>query len=265
MHVLDSPLLSPGNSKSDLRYGWLSYCPRWLQHINRPLYFVFWVCVLVTLQGGLSTGVSNVVLTTIERRYGFKSTEVALFNTFFHIAAGVWGPFAAYIGHRHRPRMLALTTVLLCLGAIIVTIPHFISNNYISETEINATICYNASAIRTENCLSDSSDSKSYLVIMIVGFFILGLGAVPIYVLGAAHICDVSKHSKNLVYLTALILSSLLGPSIGYSVGKVVLEIYVDIHQVRKVFIPYSVLNNREERHMNYIFNTFDIYILFYL
>ena len=62
------------------RCGWFCFHPRCLQRLNRVQVFVFSLCMACFFQGTLCTGISNSAFTTLERRYGFSSTQVALFR-----------------------------------------------------------------------------------------------------------------------------------------------------------------------------------------
>ena len=212
------------------RYGWCGFHPRWLQRFNKPVVIVFWMCLIVVLQGTVCTGIANVVLTSIETRYGFKATELALFNTFFHVASGIFGPIIAYIGHKHRPRILGLTCLVLSVGLVLVTIPHWISGEYQAGFDQGTELCDVAN--KAVSCGQESS-SRVYLIIMICAYFVMGLGSVPIFLFVSSHIDDISTQSTKWTYFTALVVSAILGPAIGYGLGNVVLKIYVEVTQVR--------------------------------
>ena len=57
------------------RYGWGSWRPDFLQCWHNPKGYLFLLCMFVFLQGMVSNGLVFVVITTLERRFGFTSAK----------------------------------------------------------------------------------------------------------------------------------------------------------------------------------------------
>ena len=57
------------------RYGWGSWRPGFLQRWHNPKGYLILLCMFVFLQGMVSNGLVFVVITTLERRFGFTSAK----------------------------------------------------------------------------------------------------------------------------------------------------------------------------------------------
>ena len=83
---------------------------------------MFKVCVTVY---------SKAATTTFERRYGLPST-ISSYISLCYNAAGVVGLlFTSLYGNRmHRPRMLGIGGLMVAAGAVLATLPQFLSPPY---------------------------------------------------------------------------------------------------------------------------------------
>ena len=226
-----------------LRYGWFSYRPVFLQSLNHPWFFLVCVCWLTFGQGFICNGLNNVLLTSIERRFGFTSTQVALFSTLFNTTVGIFSSLVCYIGHRHRPRALALGGMTLSIGMAVLLIPHFISSKYVVGVSRSTDICHLNTSLNTLYNVTACTlpSNRIYLGIFLVGHSISGLGNIPVQSLSYAHLDSIADRSRASMYFLAMKAVSILGPASGYILGNPILKTYVDIQQVRITsFASYS-------------------------
>ena len=80
-HLLTGPLLSmPLRNPSDIRmteekqlsYGWLRFRPTWLQFLNTPKWFLFFLSQYFFTQSIVLNGIYPGSISTIERRFGYS-------------------------------------------------------------------------------------------------------------------------------------------------------------------------------------------------
>ncbi|KAF7493582.1 Solute carrier organic anion transporter family member 3A1 [Sarcoptes scabiei] len=90
--------------------------------------FVFFCCLLVTLQQALSSGYFNSVITTIEKRFDISSQMSGAIVSTFEIGNLATIIFVSYFGtHRHIPRWIGTGIVVTAIGSLIFSLPHFMS------------------------------------------------------------------------------------------------------------------------------------------
>lgn len=214
-------------------YGWLNFRPKCLQCFNKPIYFLICLCAVVFGQGLVCTGISNTVITSVEKRYGFKTTHIGLFKTCFHIAAGLFNAVICYFGHRHRPLTIAMGCLLISLGNFIATISHYISPPYKAGVTLLTDTCRISGnvTVTSDSCLETGPQSR-HLAIFIISQCIIGLGVTPLYSLGYAHLDEITSHSNSKTYISVMGAVAAVGPAAGFMLANPLLKIFVDIKQV---------------------------------
>lgn len=78
-------------------------------------------------------GCINVVITTIERRFGLRSSQTGLVASGYDIASFVCLVPVTYFGGRagaSKPRWLGWGVVVMGLGSLTFAVPHFLVGSY---------------------------------------------------------------------------------------------------------------------------------------
>lgn len=78
-------------------------------------------------------GFINVVITTIERRFGLRSSQTGLVASGYDIASFVCLVPVTYFGGRigaSKPRWLGWGVVMMGLGSLTFALPHFLVGTY---------------------------------------------------------------------------------------------------------------------------------------
>lgn len=87
----------------------------------------------IALAGLIVNGFINVVITTIERRFGLRSRQTGLVASGYDIASFLSLVPVTYFGGRmgaSKPRIIAWGVVLLGLGSLTFALPHFLVGPY---------------------------------------------------------------------------------------------------------------------------------------
>ncbi|XP_078491175.1 solute carrier organic anion transporter family member 4C1-like [Ciona intestinalis] len=179
------------------RFGYGRFTPDWLQCCNNAKGFLVGYSFFVIVQGMLVNGFVNVSITTLEKRFGLKSSETGIISVGYDIAFCILTMFVTYFGNRsHRPRIIAIGAFILGLGALMFFLPHFTTGLYSYEDGFEI-LCTGKEG--SDDCTSSSSYLSNYVYVFIFAQIIHGIGCTPLYTLGLAVIEDsVPKESASL-------------------------------------------------------------------
>lgn len=95
--------------------------------------------------GLVVNGFINVVITTIERRFGLRSSQTGLVASGYDIASFVCLVPVTYFGGRlgaSKPRWLGWGVVIMGLGSLTFALPHFLVGTYRASSS-TSNVCIN--------------------------------------------------------------------------------------------------------------------------
>ncbi|XP_072020334.1 solute carrier organic anion transporter family member 4C1-like [Amphiura filiformis] len=221
---------------TNLKCGWFSCRPDCLHYFNNPRWLLFWTCLWSLTAGMAVNGLTNVSITSIERRFELSSSKSALIPGVYEIPSSIFTVLVGYFGaHGSKPRWLAIGAILQGIGCIIFTLPHFLTDIYIPEQSSSITnLCgeHNSTHSCTNNDEETISSVSSNLYIFLIGQLMLGLGSSS-SVLIMAFIDESVKDKVAGMYLGIAVMFTTLGPALGYIIGGITIDIlYTDFPSV---------------------------------
>uniref|UniRef100_A0A8B9SUZ2 Solute carrier organic anion transporter family member n=1 Tax=Anas platyrhynchos TaxID=8839 RepID=A0A8B9SUZ2_ANAPL len=213
----------------ELACGWGGFTPGCLQLFNTSKGVLFFLCVASFLQGMTVNGFINTVITSIERRFDLRSYQSGLIASSYDIAACLCLTFVSYFGgNGHKPRWLGWGVMVMGLGSLLFALPHFTTGMYKVHSSADVGVC---AANQSQSCAPATSSLSSYRFVFMLGQFLHGMGATPLYTLGVTYLDENVKTNYSPVYIAVFYTAAILGPAAGYLVGGMFLNIYTEIHR----------------------------------
>ncbi|NXM74303.1 SO4A1 protein, partial [Serilophus lunatus] len=211
----------------ELVCGWGRFAPACLQPCNTSKGVLFFLCMASFLQGMIVNGFINTVITSIERRFDLRSYQSGLIASSYDIAACVCLTFVSYFGgHGHKPRWLGWGVLVMGLGSLLFALPHFTTRRYEAHAAAEVDVCRGNQSL---HCSQAASSLSSYRFVFMLGQFLHGMGATPLYTLGVTYLDENVKTNYSPVYIGIFYTAAILGPAAGYLVGGIFLNIYTEI------------------------------------
>ncbi|XP_068118988.1 solute carrier organic anion transporter family member 4A1 [Hyperolius riggenbachi] len=207
--------------------GWGAIKPSFLQVFNTSKGVLFFLCAASFLQGMVVNGFINTVITSIERRFDLHSYQSGLIASSYDIAACLCLTFVSYFGGiGHKPRWLGWGVLIMGIGSLVFALPHFTT----SKSEVNFTedmgVCLSN---HTSQVPESASRLSYYRYVFMLGQFLHGIGATPLYTLGVTYLDENVKSNYSPVYIGIFYTAAIVGPAVGYLLGGFFLNMYTEI------------------------------------
>lgn len=228
--------------ESEFTCGLLTWRSKVLQRFARPGWFLVFQCWFVLAQGMIVSGLTGVVISSLEKRFFLKTSQVGAIASCYDIAAAVMAIFVSYYGHYHKPKWLGCGAVILSIGCFLFALPHVLVGKYIpsgNEKDLCVTSDINSTSTLAPQPPTCHSSVWYIIVTFVVAEFFIGVGATPVYILGPSYIDENVRHTTSGVFLGTMYAVATIGPALGYLLGGKFLEIFVDLEQVCKLVTVY--------------------------
>ena len=215
-----------------------------LNALRSPKWFLVFLSLAACAQGVLINGLVNVVITSIEIRFGMKSSDTGLLVACQDIGSLLVMLPASHFGSRlgaSKPRWIAVGMMVLGLGSFVWTLPHFLTGPYEPgdlggdlEVQDKSSLCR---LQREDLCQGEEEDVEEaeslskHKFVFIVGQLLNGAGCSPLLSLGTTFMDEAVGAKSSPVYIAIFQMWLVIGPALGYVIGGQLLLIHTDLVQ----------------------------------
>ncbi|XP_073804483.1 solute carrier organic anion transporter family member 1C1 isoform X2 [Danio rerio] len=166
----------------------------------------------------------------------------------------------SYVGAKfHRPKIIGAGVLLMGIGTLLMASPHFIMGRYKYGTAAthtndagNFTVISTCSSDSQETlqqpysgCQKEEAESSPFWVIVLLGNAMRGIGEASIVPLGMSFIDDYARPENSAFYIGCLNTIGVIGPIVGFSLGSLCANLYVDIGLVNQESVTITPQDSR--------------------
>uniref|UniRef100_A0AAY5EIW1 Solute carrier organic anion transporter family member n=1 Tax=Electrophorus electricus TaxID=8005 RepID=A0AAY5EIW1_ELEEL len=155
--------------------------------------------------------------------------------------------FVSYFGAKfHRPRIIGAGLLLMGMGTLLMALPHFLMGRYNYETVASyskdadnftvtspcSSTSQNVMQQHLPGCREGEENGSPTWILVMFGNVIRGIGEATVGPLGVSFIDDFARPENSAFYIGCLHTIAVIGPLLGYSLGSICANIYVDFDNV---------------------------------
>ncbi|XP_071804679.1 solute carrier organic anion transporter family member 1B3-like [Asterias amurensis] len=230
-------------------------CCSCLQSLDSPYLFVFWLSLVCFVLSASFSATGGGILSTIEKRFQLKTSQMAPFIICNDIVSIVLVLFVAHFGHKsHRPRFIGVGGVIIGVGFLLCTLPQFIYETpsqfsqavsddvtYQNQSEQPTSgnlyqVCLlsenTTGGTNTEVCTSEEQETSGSLMWqvswIIIGQMLTGVGGAPMSPLAITYMDDNLDRNSLPIYIACLSVCYAVGPLVGFVISGYCLSIHAD-------------------------------------
>ncbi|XP_060066125.1 solute carrier organic anion transporter family member 4A1-like [Ylistrum balloti] len=240
----DSPRETDNTEIEAAACGWGFITPSVCQKFRTPRWLLFTLCCTCFVQNMAISGFVNVIISSIERRYELTSAESGLVASAYDISSAIMILPVSFLGGLGtKPRYIGLGFLLFGLSCVLFSFPHFLSGLY-DYGEDDGGLCIPGSSA-TSSCEDQTTSLSNYKYMFYAAMVLMGAGTAPLYTLGTAFLEESVPVRSASFYLGIYYGCSVLGPAMGYILGGLLLNIYVDFDTVDTASVTIDSTSSR--------------------
>jgi len=208
---------------------------KFLNRFRSPKWFLAFLSLAAFLQGMCINGLVNVVITSIERRFGLQSAQSGIIASSYDIGSLIIMIPVSYLGGKaaaKKPKWIAGGLLCMGLGSLVWTIPHFSTAPYIklgAAHDEDLAVC-GAGGEETD-CETEEGVGglAAYRFVFVFGQLLHGFGAAPLITLGTTFLDESVSPRSSPLYIAVFQTWFLIGPAVGYVLGGQLLSLHTDL------------------------------------
>ncbi|XP_072176141.1 solute carrier organic anion transporter family member 3A1-like [Diadema setosum] len=222
---------------------------------HRPVFFTALLAASMFTYFGAQGSFATGILTTLQRDFKLKSSEIGLILTINDITGLIVVTPLAYFGAKsHRPRVIGILSLIFALGCIISTFPQFIGDSgrgssgdsLANDTSgspsssQSAAVCVPVDEL-DEGSSPDQCSAKEEAASgaqyhrafwLFIGQALCGIGGAGYFPLGISYIDDGVKKTSASIHVASLFMMGSLCPVFAFGISAFVLSYHTDFYKI---------------------------------
>ncbi|KAH7969167.1 hypothetical protein HPB52_015358 [Rhipicephalus sanguineus] len=227
-----TPQVTPPE-KEDQQCGWFRFRPSFLHGFRTPGWVLLSLCSIEFTQSFVNSGVFNVVLPTIERRFNLSSFETGMLLSAFSVVNCLFIVPVAFLGStRNKPVIIASGMAIMSAGSFLFFLTYAIEPSYAYGTEL-PDLCYATPPPlnqTVEACGKETIRDARFLLIL--GSMLQGAGVTPLHTLGMSFLDENLPARLTSLFVGTYSAMAVLGPAFGFLIAGYFLSVFVDFKDV---------------------------------
>ena len=228
-------VLNVDTLSKERKIGLFNYRPKYLQTLNDPKWLLL-VLTIFQLSVGMTTiGFRTSMVTSIQKRFKLTSLHFGIITAFYNVGGAITGTILALFGRRwSRSITIGSGCFIVGISYILFALPHFLVGSYkLDVSQQGSTVACNNSLYSSSTplltpCRNNIYRYWAYIPFFIFSQFLAGCGASTLWTMAWDYIEENVSPTASSVYTTTIMLTSGLGPSIGFILGAFLVNTYVD-------------------------------------
>lgn len=228
-------VLNADTLPKERKIGLFNYRPKYLQALNDPKWLLLVLSVFQLSHGMAIVGFRTSMVTSIEKRFKLTSLHFGIIVAFYNVGGAITGAILALLGRRwSRSITIGGGCFIVGISYILFALPHFLLGSYkLTVPQGESPPAYNSSLHISSTSLPMSCQSNiyqywGYIPLFTISQFLAGCGASTLWTMAWDYIEENVSPTASSVYTTSIMLTSGLGPSIGFIAGAFLVNTYVD-------------------------------------
>uniref|UniRef100_A0A915HGS1 Kazal-like domain-containing protein n=1 Tax=Romanomermis culicivorax TaxID=13658 RepID=A0A915HGS1_ROMCU len=189
------------------------------------------------------SGLLNVSMATFEKRFYLTKFDSGFLITAYELAVAlVLLPIAHYGEKGRKSTWIGFGMLLMGSGSLICASAQFAIDQYEFD-DLKSYVCdtTDGGSVEKQECTPKKGGEQVASKLILVGQFLHGFGAAPLYTLGVTFLDESVLQYDSPLYLGIFYGVSLLGSAFGYIIGGASLNVYGDLDKF--LFVNWTWLS----------------------
>ncbi|KII63090.1 Solute carrier organic anion transporter family member 4A1 [Thelohanellus kitauei] len=181
------------------------------------------LCCSALTHSSMVTGAVSVSMSSIEKAFKLSNIYVVMVLTVYNIFLGLASIPVSYLAKNNKQFFLNLGMLSISIGGCIFILPVFLkSQPKMANILVRTYLCGENVSSRP---VTESHYQALYVVIMYIGYAVIGVGSVPLFTTAIRYIIETFEKSKSPLLISIYFLCQVMGTMLVFLSSKLILRV----------------------------------------